>query len=122
MISKNHGVFLFYNPSMQNRFNRFWAVPVALLLLIGLYYIPPVHARLAPRLDSLRTQIKYFINPPEEAVFQPSQQSAIETIVSGTLTPQQATSAPIPTQTPSPGPTLPPTLTTTPLPATVQLT
>ena len=107
---------------MPNRFNRFWAIPIAVILTIGLYYLPPVHARLAPRLDSLRTQIKYFINPPEEAVFQPSERSAIETIVSGTLTPQQAAATPTPTRTSTPGPTFTPTLTSTPLPATVKLT
>ena len=113
---------MFYNPSMPNRFNRFWALPIGALLLIGLYFVPPVHARLAPRLDSLRTQIKYLINPPEEAVFQPSQQSHIGTAVNGTLTPQQAISTPTMAQTATPGPTLPPTLTSTPLPATVKLT
>jgi tetratricopeptide (TPR) repeat protein len=113
---------LFYNPFMPNRFNRFWAIPIAVLLLIGLYYVPPVHARLAPRLDSLRTQIKYLINPPEAAVFQPSQQTAIETSASGTLTPQQAISTPTPTRTPTPGATFTPTVTSTPLPATVKLT
>lgn len=112
---------MFYNPSMQKRSNRFWAIPIGLLLLLGFYFLPPVHDRLAPWLDSLRTQIKYFINPPEEAVFQPAQQSAIETIVSGTLTPQAAVATPTPTQTPRPGPTLTPTFTTTPLPATVKL-
>src|SRR6266508_2464912 len=121
MIFENHGVFLFYNLSMQNRFNRFWALPIALVVAVVLYYLHPIHARLAPRLDSLRTQIKYFINPPEEAVFQPSQQSEIETIVSGTLTPQQVISPPTATPTPRPGPTLTPTLTTTPLPATIKL-
>jgi hypothetical protein len=55
---------------MQNRFNRKWAIP-AIILLIGLYYVPPIHSRLAWRFESLRTQIKYLINPPDEAVFQP---------------------------------------------------
>ena len=107
---------------MPNRFNRFWAIPIAVLLVLGIYFLPPVHDRLAPRLDSLRTQIKYFINPPEEAVFQPAQQSAIETIVSGTLTPQHVAATPTRAQTPTPGPTLTPTLTSTPLPAAINLT
>lgn len=107
---------------MLNRLNRFWAITIAVLLIIGVYFVPPVHDRLAPRLDSLRTQIKYFINPPEDAVFQPAQQAAVETIVSGTLTPQAV--APTSTQTlaPTVGPTSPPTFTPTPLPATVKLT
>jgi len=112
---------------MQNRFNRIWAVPVSLLLIIGLYYIPPIHSRLAWRLESLRTQIKYLLNPPDEAVFQPSQQTQIDLAVTkmiqtlqATLTPQAGTSASA-TLTPQPGPTLQPTVTTTPLPATVML-
>ncbi len=112
---------------MQNRFNRIWAVPVSLLLIVGLYYIPPIHSRLAWRLESLRTQIKYLLNPPDEAVFQPSQQTQIDLAVTkmiqtlqATLTPQAGTSASA-TLTPQPGPTLQPTVTTTPLPATVML-
>ncbi|PIV26735.1 MAG: hypothetical protein COS37_04860, partial [Anaerolineae bacterium CG03_land_8_20_14_0_80_58_20] len=46
------------------------AVLLAILLAIGVYYIPPVHERLAWRIDSLRTRIIYFLNPPDQAVFQ----------------------------------------------------
>ena len=106
---------------MQNRFNRIWAIPIGLLLLIGFYFIPPVHDRLAPRLDSLRTQIKYFINPPEEATCQPSGQSLTPT-ADGTNPTQPATSTPKPVSTPTRGPTLTPTVTSTPLPTTVNLT
>src|ERR1043165_6629744 len=85
---------------MQNRFNRRWAVPAAIVLAILLYYVPPIHSRLAWLLDSLRTSIKYLINPPEDAVFQPSPQTQInlavtqmmQTLVT-TLTPQASTSA-----------------------------
>ena len=66
---------MFYNAAMPNRFSRIWAVPVSLLLIIGLYYVPPIHDRLAWRLDSLRTQIRYLVKPPDEAVFQPTQQA-----------------------------------------------
>ena len=52
---------------MQNRFNRVWLVPISLLILIGLYYFPPIHSRLAWRLESLRTQLRYMVKPPEEA-------------------------------------------------------
>ena len=92
---------------MLNRLNRFWAITIAVLLIIGVYFVPPVHDRLAPRLDSLRTQIKYFINPPEDAVFQPAQQAAVETIVSGTLTPQAAVPTSTQTLAPTVGPTSP---------------
>jgi hypothetical protein len=108
---------------MQNRFNRKWAIPAIVVLAIGLYYIPPIHSRLAWRLESLRTQIKYLINPPDEAVFQPAQQTQLELAVTqmmqtlqATLTPQVSVSTSL-TSTPKPGPTL----TSTPLPATVLL-
>ena len=106
---------------MQKRFSRVWLVPISLVLLIGIYYLPPVHSRLAWRFESLRTQIRYLIKPPEEVVFLPTQQSVIETVVSGTMSALQTPSTPAPTSTPKPGPTLKPTVTTTPLPATVML-
>src|SRR5512143_3497002 len=107
---------------MPKRFNRIWAIPISLVLLIGIYFVPPVHDRLAWRLDSLRTQIRYLIKPPDEAVFLPTQQSAIQTIVSGTMYAAiQTPSAPAQTSTPKPGPTSIPTVTSTPLPATVML-
>ncbi len=62
-----------------------WTLPVILLLAIGIYFVPPVHDRLAHRVDDLRTQIKYFFNPPEDAVFLPTQQAAIDAIVNATM-------------------------------------
>lgn len=114
---------------MQHRFNRIWAVPIVILILIGLYYIPPIHSRLAWRLDSLRTKIRYLVKPPEEAVFRPAEQAQLDIAVTAmiqtlqaTLTPQAITSASR-TSTPQPGPTLKPTAaqTTTPLPVTIML-
>lgn len=109
---------------MQNRFNRVWLVPVSIVILILLYYVPPIHSRLAWRLESLRTQLRYAVKPPEEAVFQPTQQAQVNLAVTkmiqtlqGTLTPP----APAETATPQPGPTLKPTITSTALPATVML-
>ena len=111
---------------MHNRFNRIWAIPISILLLIGIYFLPPVHSRLAWRLDNLTAQIKYFFNPPDEAVFQPSgtSQLTIETVIGTvraeyqlTLTPPAAAE----TATPKPGPTARPTVTPTPLPASVIL-
>jgi len=106
---------------MQNRFNRIWAVPISMLLIISLYYIPPIHNRLAWRLDSLRTRIKYLVNPPDEAVFQPTQQAQIELAVTQMMKTLEATLMPQETATPNSGPTLRPTVTSTPLPATVML-
>jgi hypothetical protein len=110
---------------MKAKFNKYWLIPLALVLAIGLYYLPPVHSRLAWRLDAVRTQIIYFFNPPGDIVFQPSGETnlTIETVIATTraeflltLTPQTT-----PTLTPTPGPTLPPTITSTPLPNAVNL-
>ena len=106
---------------MPNRFSRIWAVPVSLLLIIGLYYVPPIHDRLAWRLDSLRTQIRYLVKPPDEAVFQPTQQAQLEIAVTKMMKTLEATLVPQATSTPRPGPTLRPTVTPTPLPATFML-
>lgn len=82
----------------------------AILLAIGLYQIPPIHSRLAWRLDELRTRIVYFFNPPEEVVFMPTEQS-------------QFTSTPRPTATPTTQttPEFTPTVTFTPVPQSVIL-
>ncbi|MEW6239463.1 MAG: C39 family peptidase, partial [Chloroflexota bacterium] len=94
-------------------------IGAVILLAIGVYYIPPVHERLAWRMDGLRTQVKYFFNPPDEAVFQPSEQKQVEAIVSATM--QAFLATPTRTATPRPGPSLTPTVTTTPLPDVVML-
>jgi hypothetical protein len=108
---------------MQNRFNRVWAVPLAILLLIGLYYVPPIHSRLSWRLESLRTQIRYMVKPPEEAVFQPTQQAQLDVAVTKMMQTLQATMTPQPIGSASGAATavLKPTITATPLPATVML-
>jgi len=106
---------------MQSRFSRFWLIPVSILILIGLYFFPPIHSRLAWRLDSLRTQLRYMVKPPEEAVFQPTQQAQVDLAVTKMIQTLETTLQPQATSTPRPGPTLQPTITTTPLPATVML-
>ena len=112
---------------MQNRFRRVWLVPVFLLILTGLYNIPPIHSRLSWRLESLRTQLRYAANPPEEAVFQPAEQAQLDVAVTAMIQTLQATmtaeavTPALGTATPQPGPTLKPTITTTPLPVTVML-
>jgi hypothetical protein len=108
---------------MQNRFNRVWAVPIAVILLIGLYYVPPIHSRLSWRLEALRTNIKYMVKPPEEAVFQPTQQAQLDVAVTKMMQTLQATMTPQPIGSASGAATaiLQPTITATPLPATVML-
>ncbi len=106
---------------MQNRFSRAWAIPISLLVLIGLYYLPPIHSRLAWRLDTLRTQIKYMVSPPDEAVFLPTQQAQVNLAVTKMIQTLQATLTPPAASTAQPGPTLQPTIAATPLPSTVML-
>jgi hypothetical protein len=106
---------------MQSRFSRIWAIPISILIIVGLYYIPPVHSRLAWRLESLRTQIKYMINPPDQAVFRPTEQAQVNLAVTRMIQTLQATMTPNATSMPVAGPSLTPTITTTPLPATVML-
>ena len=88
------------------------------ILAIGLYLIPPIHDRLSWRLAELRTRIVYWLNPPEEAVFVPTQQSEVERIVSQTMA---ALLTPSATPLPSGEPTATPTITPTPLPLSVYL-
>jgi len=96
------------------------------------YRLPPVHNRLAWRIDNWRARVKYAISPPEQAVFQPQQQNepTIAAMVSATLaaltpdatatpTPLLETATPLPTATPTLTPT--PTITPTPLPPSVNL-
>jgi tetratricopeptide (TPR) repeat protein len=108
---------------MQFRFNRVWAIPIAILLLIGLYYVPPIHSRLSWRLEALRTNLKYMVKPPEQAVFQPTQQAQLDVAITRMIQTLQATRTPQPIGSASGAATavLKPTITATPLPATVML-
>jgi tetratricopeptide (TPR) repeat protein len=108
---------------MQNRFNRKWVIPIIILAGIGIFFLPPVYSRAMPRIDGWVSDIKYRLNPPDQAVFQPAQQAQIDLAVTemmqtfvASLTPEVTA-----TQTPTHGPTLTPTLTPTPLPASVKL-
>lgn len=104
------------------------AIPLLILVAVGVYNIPFVHERLAWRVDNLRTRIQYAFNPPEEAVFVPEE--AVEVIVNATLTALAPTftltetaaptaTNPGPTDTPMPSAT--PTLTPTPIATAVRL-
>lgn len=74
-------------------------------LLAGFAYnLPPIHDRLAWRVENMRVAIRRYLHPPEEVVFVPQEQ--VDAIVSSTLT----------AQAPAPSPTLP-SLTETPLPS-----
>jgi tetratricopeptide (TPR) repeat protein len=114
---------------MRARFQWFLLIGIPLVCLIGvaLYYLPPIRERLAWRIDNIKSQIIYAINPPEQAVFVPKEQVA--SIVRATLQALTPTSSPSstatptvpgPTSTPAPSPT--PTLTPTPIPQSARLT
>jgi hypothetical protein len=79
---------------------------VGLCLLAGIAYnLPPIHDRLAWRVENMRVAIRRYFNPPEEVLFVPQEQ--VDAIVSSTLT----------AQAPPLTPTLAPSLTETPLPS-----
>jgi hypothetical protein len=98
------------------------AIPFLLLLLFLTYNLPPVHSRLAWRVDEAQARIKYALNPPEEAVFVPQQgaQANVQPTPSplseatASTTPTATPTLVGPTDTPAPSPT--PTITPTPLP------
>jgi hypothetical protein len=87
-------------------------IVIAALLAVGLYYIPPIHAKLAWRLDNVQTSIYYFFHPPQKGIFVPAQSTQ------DTATPQPTpTNTPLVTQEASPTPTITPL----PLPQSVVL-
>jgi hypothetical protein len=122
---RNINFILLYNPLMKKktRINKLWLIPLALALAVGFYYLPPVHSRLGWRVDELRTKIIYYFNPPSEAVFQPSGETAltVETAVATARAEFLLTLTPPVTSTPTAGPTPSPTITSTPLPDSVIL-
>ncbi len=95
------------------------------LLLMGL--LPPVRSRLSNQFDNIKTRLTYLFNPPDEAVFVPEEQHALETMVAATL--QAYTPSPTvevgPTATPEasvePSETPMPTVTLEPIPESVEL-
>ena len=103
-----------------------WVIPILILAVIGIYNIPAVNSRLAWRIDDARARIKYYFDPPSDAVFQPGGATniTIETAILTaraemlkTLTPP-ATAIPA---TSTPGPTVTPTATFPPVPSAVNL-
>jgi len=112
---------------MRNPKTINWALStlIVILICVFIYYLPPVHDRLAWRVDEQILRIRYQINPPQEVVFVPQEQKT--SLPTPTNTPSQtptpsATPAPTqagPTQTSPPSPT--PTITATPLPGKVSL-
>ena len=101
-------------------------IPFLCLVSVGFYYIPPVHDRLAWRVDELVLNLKYRLNPPAQAVFVP--QEAEKESSTATLHPA-STPSPTPTSritetpisSPTPAPSVTPSPASTPLPEKVDL-
>jgi len=110
---------------MQNRRIRKWWPLVIIMMGIGVFFLPPVYSRAMPRIDGWISSLKYLINPPDEAIFQPQQQSQIDIATTQMMqtfeAAQSASSSTEPVSTPTRGPTLMPTVTSTPLPDSVSL-
>jgi tetratricopeptide (TPR) repeat protein len=107
---------------MRKKNNLVLKIALGLLALaivaVGLYFVPPIHAKLAWRLDDLRVSVVYFFHPPEKVAFHPSGQSVATTtpeLPVPTLTPPPPTVTSIPTELATS------TVTTTPPPASVIL-
>src|SRR3990170_5794817 len=101
-------------PAMRNRASLLLALPIlCIAAFLGgffIYNLPPVNQRLAWRVDDLRMQIKYALNPPEEAIFVPGGQ--VVQVVAATLQALTPTASATPTAT-NPAATPLPTSTTT---------
>ncbi len=91
----------------------------ALLVLVGLYFVPPINRRLAWRVDAAETTLRMLLHPVPAAPPAP-QAAAPSGTVAPTTTPT-ASPTPTPTLSPTPGPTAPPTPSPTPLPPSVLL-
>ncbi|MFN2158826.1 MAG: C39 family peptidase [Anaerolineales bacterium] len=105
--------------------------PLVCIISAFTYFLPPVHDRLAWRVDETVLRVKYALNPPEKVVFVPgaqqttATQGTVPTPVAYTQT-SQPTLTPPPTQvkpqqTDTPGPTAVPTNTATPRPPKIAL-
>lgn len=102
-------------------------IPLLCVACTLLYFLPPIHARLAWRVDSLRVRLQRALNPPAEAVFVP--QEMVDAIVQATLQALTPTAAVVDqTHTPTlPGATSTATISSTatpvptPLPVAVSL-
>jgi tetratricopeptide (TPR) repeat protein len=101
-------------------------IPLLCLTSVGVYYLPPVHDRLAWRVDEAVLFLKYRLNPPAQAVFVPreAEMDSPTAAVSATAMPSptpslQPTQAMLPSATVLPSET--PAPTSTPLPDRVIL-
>lgn len=99
-------------------------IPALVILCGTLYNLPPIHRRLAWRVDEWRARLKYAINPPDEAVFVPAAVEGTETALplpTATYTPRPTATPSLHQPTATPAPSATPTITPTPLPESVIL-
>lgn len=97
-------------------------IPALVIFCTVLYNLPPIHQRLAWRVDEWRTRIKYALNPPDEAVFVPVAVEGTPTALPLPTARRTPTASLPPTQsTTTPNPSATPTITPTPLPEAVIL-
>ncbi|HSL30339.1 MAG TPA: C39 family peptidase [Anaerolineales bacterium] len=90
------------------------------LLAVILYNLPPVHDRLAWRVDNMIVAIRRTLNPPEEVVFVPQEQ--VDAIVHATMTALSApTGTPVPAFTTTSAPSVVPSPTLGPILASASL-
>ena len=106
---------------VYRRYLPYSILGIVALCLLGafLYNLPPVHERLAWRVDNLVVQVRRFLNPPEEVVFVPQEQ--VDAIVNATMTALAPTQTPTPLWTETPLPTPTASLVPTPIPASASL-
>lgn len=106
----------------------FLIIVAVIAFLLAIYFLPPVHDRLSWRVSSLRANIYYFFNPPDEVLIELGQAEIAGML---TRTPTATELPPTATLVPSLTPTdyVPPTATLTatpsptptPIPSTFQL-
>ncbi len=109
-----------FRSAVKSHGRQAWLVGLLLVLVAVLvYFLPPVHSRLAWRLEELQARWKIFWKPPESAVFLPTQQQQLDRMVTQTLQALTPTATFTSTQTPLPHATA--TITPTPLPERVAL-
>jgi tetratricopeptide (TPR) repeat protein len=101
-------------------------IPALCLCAVVVFFLPPVHDRVAWRIDEAFLRLRYSLNPPARQVFVPqegqaaaSTQVAVLPTATFTLPPPTPTATLAPVDTPAPSPT--PSVTPLPLPARVDL-
>lgn len=90
-----------------NPWRRWLGAGIGLLALaVLLYNLPPIHSRLAWRIDNLRTRVVYFFNPPDEVIFVPQENlpeaQVVVTPLASESSSAQATATSGPTEVPLP--------------------